>query len=107
MGGLLRSTSANFSRNHFTTTTVEDLGDWYIAIEAVEYVGVYNLRLKFTDGHEQLVDFGAFLHQSQNPHIHKYLDEELFQDFTLQDGDLFWHEYDLCFPIADLYEGKI
>lgn len=107
MGGLLCSTSADFSRNHFTTTTVEDSENWHIAIEQVEYVGAYNLRLKFTDGHEQLVDFGAFLHQSHNPHIRKYLDEELFQDFTLQDGDLFWHEYDLCFPIADLYEGKI
>ena len=22
-------------------------------------------------------------------------------------GDLFWDDYDLCFPIADLYEGRI
>ena len=95
------------STNLYTTTIVEDSDDWVIAIERVEYVEGYILRLTFSDGHEQLVDFGPFLSQSHNPHIRKYLDKELFQQFTLADGDLFWHDYDLCFPLADLYEGQI
>ena len=107
MGRLLRATPANIAGDHYTTTIVEDSDDWVIAIETVEYVEGYILRLTFSDGHEQLVDFGPFLSQSHNPHIRKYLDPELFQQFTLADGDLFWHDYDLCFPIADLYEGQI
>ena len=39
--------------------------------------------------------------------IRKYLDVELFQQFSLIYGDLVWHDYELCFPIADLYEGTI
>jgi len=95
------------SMNLYTTNMVEDTDDWVIAIETVEYAGGYILWLTFSDGHEQLVDFGPFLSQSHNPHIRKFLDQELFQQFTLADGDLFWHDYDLCFPIADLYEGQI
>jgi hypothetical protein len=27
--------------------------------------------------------------------------------FTLRDGDLDWNDYELCFPIADIYEGHL
>jgi len=28
-------------------------------------------------------------------------------DFRLEDGDLVWGEYELCFAIADLYTGQL
>ena len=53
------------------------------------------------------IDFGRFLNNSLNPLIRKYLDKNMFKQFTIEHGDLFWNEYDLCFPIAELYDGKI
>ena len=80
---------------------------WVVTVEEAEYVDDYKLHLIFSDGLERLVDFGPFLRRSLNPLIRKYLNEEHFKNFTLQYGDLFWNDYDLCFPIADLYEGQI
>lgn len=78
-----------------------------IEIEAAEYVEDYKLRLRFSDSQERVIDFGPFLHSSLNPLINKYLDLEQFKRFTVEYGDLYWNDYDLCFPIADLYEGRI
>ncbi|MGB0383440.1 MAG: DUF2442 domain-containing protein [Ardenticatenaceae bacterium] len=78
-----------------------------VALKKAEYVGDYKLSLTFSDGYEHVVDFGPFLLASANPLIRKYLNLEEFKDFTVQYGDLFWKDYDLCFPIADLYHGTI
>jgi hypothetical protein len=37
----------------------------------------------------------------------KLLDLQLFKDFKIQYGDLIWNDFELCFPIWDLHEGKI
>ena len=39
--------------------------------------------------------------------IQKYLDENKFSNFSLTDGNLNWNDYDLIFPISDLYNGRI
>lgn len=67
----------------------------------------YAIRIKFSDGHEKLVDFKPFLIKSLHPSIKKYLDENLFSNFSLTNGNLNWNDYDLIFPISDLYSGKI
>jgi hypothetical protein len=84
-----------------------DQAAWVIAIEQVEHLRDYVLRLKFNDGKETEIDFEPFLRRSLNPLIRKYLDPTLFGQFTVEYGDLFWNDYDLCFPIADLYEGRL
>ena len=81
--------------------------DSILAVAGAEHKGKYVLRIQFSDGMTRDVDFCPFLTRSANPLIRKYLDQNLFQDFTAQDGDLFWHDYDLCFPVADLYENTI
>lgn len=78
-----------------------------IAIESAEYVERYKLNLRFSDGTKRIVDLEDFLSKSSNPMIRKYLDKEEFKGFTIEYGDLFWNDYDLCFPVADLYEGSI
>lgn len=108
MDRILYPTPTHPIQDHYPIITIEeDTEDWVIAIEQVDYQEGYVLHLTFSDGHEQRVDFEPFLRQSTNPHIRRYLDQNLFQQFTLADGDLFWHDYDLCFPIADLYEGQV
>jgi hypothetical protein len=77
-----------------------------VEIRKAEYVGAYKIRLLFSDEQERVVDFEPFLRNSLNPMIQKYRNLDHFQNFTVEYGDLFWNEYDLCFPIADLYEGR-
>ena len=76
-------------------------------IESAEYIPPYKLRLRFDDGHESLVDFGPFLSQSRHPAIQAYHDQKHFRKFTIENGFLHWSDFDLVFPMADLYEGKI
>jgi hypothetical protein len=60
-----------------------------------------------SDGKENLVDFKPFLSKSLHPSIKKYLDENMFSNFSLTDGNLNWNDYDLIFPLSDLYNGQI
>ncbi len=83
------------------------LEDLVIDLESAEYVEDYKLRLQFSDGQERIIDFEPFLHNSLNPLIRKYLALDKFKKFSVEYGDLFWNDYDLCFPVADLYEGQI
>ena len=81
--------------------------DQVITIEAVKHIEAHKLELLFNDGTRRLIDFFPFLSTSLNPHIRKYLDPEAFLKFEIDNGDLEWNDYDLCFPIWDLYEGEI
>ena len=78
-----------------------------LKIDSAKYLSDYVIRIIFNDGNERLVDFKPFLTKSLHPTIKKYLDENKFSSFSLTDGNLNWNDYDLIFPIADLYEGKI
>jgi hypothetical protein len=81
--------------------------EYYLEVVRAEYLSGYRLRLAFNDGEVRLIDFEPFLRHARNPMIRKYLNLNLFQDFSIVYGDLVWHDYELCFPIADLYAGKI
>ena len=70
-------------------------------------MGDYRLRLNFDDGTEQIVDFKPFLQQSIHPDIRAYLEPARFATFRIEYGDLVWGDYDLCFPIMDLYHNRL
>lgn len=78
-----------------------------ISIDKAEYKGGYIINVKFSDGVERNIDFSTFLKNAKNPMTQKYLDKELFQTFTLDFGDLNWNDYEMCFPLWDLHEGRI
>lgn len=78
-----------------------------ISINKASYKSDYKIRLDFSDGTTQIIDFQKFLEESKNPMTNKYLDLEEFRSFRLEYGDLVWGDFELCFPIWDLYEGKI
>ena len=79
----------------------------HLKIDSAEYLSNYALRLFFNDGTERLVDFKPFLSKSLHPSNKKYLDEDQFSNFSLTDGNLNWNDYELIFPIWNLYNGKI
>lgn len=78
-----------------------------ITVENAKYLGEYKIDISFNDSTRQVVDFYPFLSASLNPFIRKYLSEDEFSRFEIDEGDLEWNDYDLCFPIADLYENNI
>jgi hypothetical protein len=78
-----------------------------IDIVRAEQVSDYKLKLHFSDGMEQVVDFEPFLRGSRNPMIREYLDRKKFANFRLEYGEVIWEDYGLCFPVADLYENRI
>ncbi len=78
-----------------------------LEITNATHLSRYALKLEFSDGTERMIDFEPFLEASRNPAIRVYLDPEKFSQFRIEYGDLIWADYELCFPIADLYEGRI
>lgn len=86
---------------------VSDTGFNQLKIDSAKYLSDYAIRIRFSDGKEKLVDFKPFLSKSLHPSIKKYLDENKFSNFSLTDGNLNWNDYDLIFPISDLYNGQI
>jgi hypothetical protein len=84
-----------------------DSGFNQLKIDSAKYLSDYAIRIRFSDGKERLVDFKPFLSKSLHPSIKKYLDENKFSNFSLTDGNLNWNDYDLIFPLSDLYNGQI
>ena len=78
-----------------------------INIVAAEHVGEYRLKLSFNDGRDPVVDFFPVLSCSRHPDIRVFLDPARFAEFRLEYGDLVWGDYELCFPIMDLYRNRI
>lgn len=78
-----------------------------VSIEQADYKGDYVINLRFSDGVERNIDFSSFLKNAKNPMTKKYLDKELFKSFKIDHGDLVWNDYEMCFPIWDLHEGRI
>lgn len=84
-----------------------DIQSDLIEVKSAIYIGDFAIRITFNDGVNKLVDFKAFLESSSHPSIRKYLEESKFKKFDIADGNLNWNDYDLIFPIYDLYQGRI
>jgi hypothetical protein len=79
----------------------------YIEITVARYLKNYQIEFEFNDETKTMIDFESFLKQAKNPMLKKYLDLNEFKNFTVRDGDIDWNDYELCFPIADIYEGRL
>jgi hypothetical protein len=78
-----------------------------IAIAQATYVEKYKIHFIFSDQTEKDIDFSEFLNRAKNPMTRRFLDKNLFKIFKIEFGDIVWNDYELCFPISDLYEGRI
>ena len=88
-------------------TAIADASPAILAVVAAEQVGSYVLALTFATGERRTVDFEPFLRQARHPAIRTYLDETRFRQFKLVQGNVNWNDYDLIFPVADLFSGTI
>ncbi|WP_420576496.1 DUF2442 domain-containing protein [Ekhidna sp.] len=78
-----------------------------LAIKSAHYIGDFAIRISFTDGTEKMVDFKPFLNANKHPEIKKYEKEERFKQFKIVNGNLDWNDFELCFPLSDLYHNTI
>jgi hypothetical protein len=77
-----------------------------ISIKNAEYIDNYQIKLYFNDDKITTIDFSDFLNNAKNQMTRKFLDKELFKNFTIINGDIIWNDYELCFPIWDLYNNN-
>ena len=78
-----------------------------LSILKAEYQGSYKIKLLFSDNVEKIIDFYEFLKNANNPMTKKYIDESLFLNYSIKYGDLIWNDYEMCFPIWDLYQDTL
>jgi hypothetical protein len=107
MDRLLRTPQAGATTEDHAEDRVMLPDSAVVDIIRAEQVSDYTLRLVFSDGAERVIDFGPFLRDSRNPLIRVFLDPQKFANFRVEDGNLIWDDYALCFPMADLYEGRV
>ncbi len=79
----------------------------FIQIKEIVHLDGLKLSIYFSDGSNQIIDFKSFLSGSAHPQIRKYLQPKNFKEYKLIDGELMWGDFDLIFPIRDLYENQI
>ncbi|HZM06797.1 MAG TPA: DUF2442 domain-containing protein [Candidatus Saccharimonadales bacterium] len=79
----------------------------YLEITDAKHIGRYRISLQFKDGTQRVMDFGPFLRQAGNPEITAFRNPKKFKSFHLHYGNLMWGDYEMIFPIADLYRGEI
>ena len=79
----------------------------YLEITEAKYLSGYQIRLTFNDGKMRVLDFEPFLRKARNPDLAQYRQMKRFKQFRLHYGDLMWGDYEMIFPITDLYRGEI
>ena len=79
----------------------------YLEITQAEYAGAYKIGLQFNTGVHRIVDFRPFLDRATNPDTTGYRRLAKFKSFRVEHGDLVWGDFQMVFPIADLYSGTL
>jgi hypothetical protein len=79
----------------------------YLRVKQANYVPRYKVEVEFNDGKHCVVDFGPFLQKAPNPMFSKYRRLKEFKAFHIRNGDLMWGDFEMIFPIEDLYRGEI
>jgi hypothetical protein len=78
-----------------------------LRVKQAQYVPRYKVEVEFNDGQRRVVDFEPFLRRATNPMFTQYKDVRRFKQFHVERGDLMWGDFEMIFPVTDLYEGKI
>ena len=79
-----------------------------ISVSKAVYMDGYKLEVEFNDNKKHVVDFGNFLKTHSHPQYNKYKKPENFKQFKIENGNIVWgKDWDMIFPVYDLYQGKI
>jgi hypothetical protein len=79
-----------------------------ISIIKAEYVSGYKVKISFNEGTVRTVDFADFFSNNSHPQYDKYKKSSLFKQFKVVMGNIVWGKnWDIVFPVYDLYKGEI
>ena len=79
-----------------------------LTVTEAKYIDQYQLRLTFSDGIVQVVDFGPFLLNHPHPQHDKYRKLANFKRFKIERGNVVWgRDWDLIFPVSQLHQGYV
>lgn len=80
----------------------------FIRVVSAEYAGGLSLKLTFSDGTVKSIDFSEYLLKNPHPQHERFLDASEFMKFRVENGNVVWgKDWDLVFPIEDLYNCEI
>ncbi len=79
-----------------------------IEVKKATYLDGYKISILFNDGKNKVVDFSDFISHNNKVALAKYKNLTTFKKFKIVDGNLVWgKDWDLIFPVWELYRGKI
>lgn len=78
-----------------------------ISVVDAAYVDGFRIQVVFSDGTRRIVDLDTFLSNAPNPLYKKYRRKSEFKKFEIINGNLNWNDYEMIFPVWDLYSGMI
>ncbi len=78
-----------------------------LAILKAKYINGLKLELSFSDLTKQIVDFEMFLAKSNLPDLKKYRKVQNFKKFKIKSGNLVWGDFEMLFPLEDLYNNQL
>lgn len=79
-----------------------------ISVKEAKYIDGFKVELLFSDNKKKVVDFSSFLETHSHPQFNKYKKRVNFKRFNIENGNVVWgKDWDMIFPVYDLYTGKI
>ena len=79
-----------------------------LLVNKATYIEGYRISVEFNDGKNKIIDFGPFLATKKEGFLKKYSNTQIFKKVHIEKGNLVWgKEWDLIFPIHQLYKGEI
>lgn len=79
-----------------------------IAVNSAEYITDYKVKVTFNDNTSKVIDFSKWLNKNSHPQYNKYKELHYFKKFKIEMGNIVWGKnWDLIFPVFDLYKGKL
>lgn len=79
-----------------------------LSIINAEYTGNLSVKIVFNDNTTNVINVGTFIKNNPHPQYNKYLLENNFKKFKIDNGNIVWgNNWDLIFPLEQLYTGKI
>ncbi len=79
-----------------------------LKIIAAKYFGNGIVEITFNDKHFEFINVTKYIIDNPHPQYNKYLDKKKAKQFKLENGNIVWGKnWDLIFPIDDIYLGKL
>ncbi|MCL2040244.1 MAG: DUF2442 domain-containing protein [Bacteroidetes bacterium] len=90
------------------TKKQKNINKVFIEVVDAKYIEKHKIMVFFNDNTYQTIDIGKFLKKYPSPIYNKYRSIELFKQFYIDNGNIFWGENaDLCFHCLGLYNNDL